>query len=424
MKDIGEIRQTINEIDEQMRYLFEKRMDAVKEVAEYKSAHSLPIKDEAREAQIIEYNSSKIENEKIRPYYVSFLKATASASRAYQAALMSDTNRIRIELGKDSYDIYVGQGLLGSVDKLINTDRRILIVTDSGVPEIYAKTVAAACTDAHIHVIEQGEESKNLDTFARICDKMLKLGMQRKDAVIAVGGGVVGDVAGFASACYMRGIDFYNIPTTLLSQVDSSIGGKTAIDFCGTKNIIGAFHQPKAVIIDTDVLKTLDKRQHAAGLAEAVKMALTSDKELFELLEGGLWKSDTSELILRSLLIKKTVVEADEKECSLRRILNFGHTFGHGIEAVSNLYHGECVAIGMIPMCSSAVRERLVPLLEDIGLPTSFDCDFERAIEFMRHDKKGDADMTYAVFSDEIGTCRIEKLPFDTLEEHIRKNIR
>lgn len=337
---------------------------------------------------------------------------------------MDGTKKIRMELGDDSYDIYVGQGLLGSVDKLINTERRILIVTDRGVPQIYAKTVSELCTDAHIHVIEQGEASKNLDTFAGICDKMLKLGMQRKDAVIAVGGGVVGDVAGFASACYMRGIDFYNIPTTLLSQVDSSIGGKTAIDFCGTKNIIGAFHQPKAVIIDTDVLKTLDKRQHAAGLAEAVKMALTSDKELFELLEGGLWKSDTSELILRSLLIKKTVVEADEKECSLRRILNFGHTFGHGIEAVSNLYHGECVAIGMIPMCSSAVRERLVPLLEDIGLPTSFDCDFERAIEFMRHDKKGDADMTYAVFSDEIGTCRIEKLPFDTLEEHIRKNIR
>ena len=222
----------------------------------------------------------------------------------------------------------------------------------------------------------------------------------------------------------MRGIDFYNIPTTLLSQVDSSIGGKTAIDFCGTKNIIGAFHQPKAVIIDTDVLKTLDKRQYAAGLAETVKMALTSNKELFELLEGGLWENDISELITRSLLIKKAVVEADEKECSLRRILNFGHTFGHGIEAVSSLYHGECVAIGMIPMCSSAVRERLVPLLEKIGLPTSFDYDFERVIEFMRHDKKGDADMTYVVFSEKIGTCRIEKLPFDTLAEHIRKNIR
>lgn len=336
---------------------------------------------------------------------------------------MDGIEKIRMELGEQSYDIHVGSGILSYLDTLINLERRIFIVTDSGVPREYAERVAALCRDSQILVIEQGEASKNLDTFAEICSQMLSFGMQRKDAVVAVGGGVVGDISGFAAASYMRGIDFYNIPTTLLSQVDSSIGGKVAVDFEGVKNIIGAFHQPKAVVIDTDVLKTLDKRQLAAGLAEAVKMSVTSDRELFELIEAGLWKTDIQKLIIRALLIKKSVVEADEREGSLRRILNFGHTFGHGVEAVSGLYHGECVAIGMLPMCSPAVRKRLIPVLREMGLPTGFDGNIEGALDFMRHDKKGEGDFTYAVFSDEIGGFRIEKLPFETLAEHIRKNI-
>ncbi len=325
-----------------------------------------------------------------------------------------------MELGERSYDIVIGSGIISLADKLLHLERRALIVTDSGVPREYAETVASLCKEARIFTFPEGEESKNLSTYGDICKEMLAFNLQRKDVIIAVGGGVTGDMAGFAAATYMRGIDFYNIPTTLLSQVDSSIGGKTAVDFCGVKNILGAFHQPKGVLIDTEVLKTLDGRQMAAGMAEVVKMALTSDKDLFSLMEDGLWKEDVPEMITRALLIKKRVVEADEREGAERRLLNFGHTLGHGIEALGGRLHGECVALGMLPMCSEPVRKRLIPLLHDIGLPTDFSRDGDSATEFMKHDKKGEGDSTYAVYVDEIGKGRIEKTPLAELVAHIK----
>ena len=200
---------------------------------------------------------------------------------------------------------------------------------------------------------------------------MLDAGFTRRDCVIAVGGGVVGDLSGFAASIYMRGIDFYNIPTTLLSQVDSSVGGKTAIDFEGVKNIVGAFYPPKAVLIDENVLSTLPLRQLNNGLAEALKMSMTSDRELFDIFENGNPYENIGTVIEKSLLIKTDVVNKDEKEQGLRRVLNFGHTIGHGIEAeqAGRLYHGECVAIGMIPMCSTETAERLKRILAKLGLP-------------------------------------------------------
>ena len=326
---------------------------------------------------------------------------------------------IRIELGEKSYDVHIGSSLLAEADKLFDLNRRVVVVTDSGVPSEYSKVVASLCREAKIVTFPEGEANKNIDTYARICREMLDFELQRKDAVVAVGGGVVGDMAGFAAASYMRGIDFYNVPTTLLSMVDSSVGGKTAIDFGGVKNILGAFHQPRGVLIDTDVLKTLDKRQFSSGLAEVVKMSLTSDAELFALLEEGLWRNDIAETVSRALKIKKSVVEADERESSLRKILNFGHTLGHGIEALGGLYHGECVALGMLPMATRSVRERLVPLLREMGLPTEISADIDRAFEFMRHDKKGDGDKADAVFVDSFGKSRLEKIAFSDLEKHI-----
>ena len=331
----------------------------------------------------------------------------------------SKIKTIKIELGERSYEIVLGCGLLERANEYFTLDRKALIVTDSGVPKEYSERIASLCKEAKIVTFEEGEKNKNIDTFAYICKEMLTFNLQRKDAVVAVGGGVVGDIAGFAAAAYMRGIDFYNVPTTLLSMVDSSVGGKTAIDFFGTKNILGAFHQPRGVLIDTDVLKTLDKRQFSSGLAEVVKMSLTSDSELFSLLEGGLWKTDIAEIIARALMIKTRVVEADEKEGSLRKILNFGHTFGHGIEASSDLYHGECVALGMLPMSSEKVRKRLIPLLRDMNLPTEIKVDTATAFKFMHHDKKGDGEGADAVFVDEVGSFRMEKTPFNTLEQII-----
>ena len=330
---------------------------------------------------------------------------------------------INTALEDRGYSITVGNGLLSSADKYMNLSRKVAIITDSGVPERYAKEIAALCKESKIITFAAGEENKNIDTYTDICRELLEFNLGRSDAIVAVGGGVCGDIAGFAAATYMRGVDFYNIPTTLLSQVDSSVGGKTAIDFCGVKNIIGAFYQPRAVLIDTDVLKTLDKRQFSAGLAEVVKMALTSDAELFESLENGLWCEDIAQVIVRALQIKKDVVEKDEREAGLRRILNFGHTLGHGIEALGELYHGECVALGMIPMCTKEVRTRLIKLLCDIGLPTEFNGELDKTLEFMKHDKKCDGDMTYAIFVDKPGSYRIEKMPHSALVEHIKSQL-
>ena len=195
--------------------------------------------------------------------------------------------KIPMDLGENSYDILVERGILSRAGTELRLDRRVLVVTDTMVPPIYAETVARQCRAPVIYTIKAGEGSKSLDTFGKLLQTMLDHGFSRRDCVVAVGGGVVGDLSGFAASAYMRGIDFYNIPTTLLSQIDSSIGGKTAIDFGGVKNIVGAFYQPKKVLIDPELLRTLPPRQLSNGLAEAVKMAMTSDAGLFRLFETG-----------------------------------------------------------------------------------------------------------------------------------------
>ena len=326
--------------------------------------------------------------------------------------------KIRLTLGDGGYDITVGRGLIGCAGEYMSLERRVFIVTDDGVPCEYARTVAKQCKSATIYTVKSGEGSKSLAVMEKLLEGMMEFGMTRTDCVVAVGGGVVGDLAGFAAACYMRGVDFYNIPTTMLAQVDSSIGGKTAVNLGAVKNVVGAFYQPKAVLIDTDVLRTLPKRHLAAGLAEAVKMSLTSDKKLFEFFENEeISDENIEDVIAAALEIKRGVVEKDEKEKGLRKILNFGHTLGHGIEAeegLGGLYHGECVALGMLPFSSDEVKERLVAVLKKLGLPTEFKGDLDRAIELVAHDKKCEGEAVSAIFVDTVGECRIEKL---TLEE-------
>ena len=317
---------------------------------------------------------------------------------------------IRVDLPSREYDIVLERGSLRRVGELLSLDRRVLIVTDEGVPREYAECVAAQCREAHIVTVPMGECSKNLDNFEMLCRTMLEKHFTRADCAVAVGGGVVGDLTGFAAASYMRGIDFYNIPTTLLSQVDSSIGGKVAVNLAGVKNIIGAFYQPRAVIIDPDVLYTLPRRHLMNGFAEAVKMALTSDETLFSIFEEGRAEREIETVIERSLRIKKSVVEADERESGLRCVLNFGHTLGHGIESVTSLHHGECVALGMIPMCSPIVRERLVRVLSDLELPVNLDCDLEQVLSVAAHDKKCEGEMISDVYVEEIGSFEIRKM--------------
>ncbi len=437
---LDKARKDINEIDKQMADLFVRRMRAVEEVAEYKKERGLAILDEAREEEIVRRNSTLIDDEVIREYYINFLRSNMAVSRAYQGRLMeemkvaySDTEgaisniaeselclgakkivHVNIECQKRCYDINIGRGLLSKAGELFDLDRRVFIVTDSGVPIEYARAVEKLCKKARISVIKEGEDSKSIETLGALLNEMLEFGMTRTDCVLAVGGGVVGDLSGFLAASYMRGIDFYNIPTTLLSQVDSSIGGKTAINLGGVKNIVGAFYQPKGVIIDPDTLKTLPKRQIANGLAEAIKMSLTSDGELFKIFEEReLDESSLDEIIERSLMIKRSVVERDEREGGLRKILNFGHTFAHAIEAeeeMRGLYHGECVALGMLVCASDEVRERLIPVLKKVGLPTEYKGDAEKALSFIAHDKKCDGDLVSVIFVDTPGSYRIEKM--------------
>ena len=330
---------------------------------------------------------------------------------------------IPVGLGKKSYNINIDRGALSRTGEILKVYRKVLIVTDSGVPERYIRAVAKQCAEPVIAVIEEGEASKTPENFVNLCRRMLEAGFSRKDCVAAVGGGVSGDMAGFAAACYMRGIDFYNIPTTLLSQVDSSVGGKTAVDLDGVKNIIGAFYQPKGVIIDPDVLETLSPRQFACGAAEIIKIAACMDRELFERIErqGIAGNPHLEEIIAAAVALKARVVEEDEKEKGLRRVLNFGHTLGHGIETVTGLFHGECVALGMLPMCSDeALRARIKAVLKKEGLPVMLSKevpDPERVIASAMHDKKAEAGSIVTVRLDDIGSFRFEAASQEQLME-------
>ena len=331
--------------------------------------------------------------------------------------------KLSVNAGQTGYDIIIEPGCLTRAGELLKLDRRVLIVTDNGVPEQYARQVAEACGKPLIMTVEQGEGSKSIETWQRLLSTMLENGFTRTDCVVAVGGGVVGDLAGFTASAFMRGVDFYNIPTTVLSQVDSSIGGKTAVNLGGIKNIVGAFWPPKRVLIDTDLLKTLPRRQISNGLAEAVKMSLTADAELFEIFENEDIDEALPTVIERSLRIKKRVVEEDEKEQGIRKTLNFGHTVGHGIESfepLCGLYHGECVALGMLPMCSPEVRVRLLAVMEKLNLPTTCGLDMDEVYRAMTHDKKASGSEITIITVERVGEYTMRRVPLESLAERLK----
>lgn len=430
MNKLLDAREKLNSIDSKMAKLFEERMEAVREVAEYKAEHALPVFDASREAEIIKNNSSFIKNEDVKAHYIDFLKNNMKISRSYQVELYPELSsgilyekdsikRIPIDLKDDSYDIILGCGVIFHARDYLNLDRKVLILTDNGVPTEYSQKIADSCEEAFIYTVEQGEESKNLSNFEKILGFMAQNRFTRTDCVIAVGGGVVGDLAGFVAASYMRGIDFYNVPTTLLSQVDSSIGGKVAIDLGGYKNIVGAFYQPKRVLIDPETLLTLDIRQIRAGLVEALKMATTSDAGLFQMFESDEYLNDIETVILRSLLIKKGIVERDVNEKEERKLLNFGHTVGHAIESSTELIHGEAVAIGMLYMCDEAVKERLFSILYEMGLPLDVEVTNEKLYDFILRDKKASGNSITITYVSEIGNAELRKLPIENIRDYL-----
>ncbi|MCF0178027.1 MAG: 3-dehydroquinate synthase [Bacteroidales bacterium] len=292
------------------------------------------------------------------------------------------------------YDIVIDKGALHHIEQYLPTDGKTLIVTDSGVPSQYAEMVASKVEEPYIFTIPSGESSKSIENWSNILSFMTEKRFTRTDRIVSVGGGVVCDLAGFAAATFMRGISFYNIPTTLLSQLDSSIGGKTAVNFGGIKNIAGAFHHPAKVIIDPALLETLDTRNLLNGLVEGIKMAATSDAELFAMIEKSdcleQIKEQLPEIIYKALKIKKSIVEADPNEKGVRKILNFGHTVGHAIEAAGKgkYLHGEAVGIGMLYFAEGEAQTRIKAILEKLSLPT--ECNFDNNLlrEYIMHDKK------------------------------------
>ena len=324
------------------------------------------------------------------------------------------------------YGITVARGAIRDAASLADLNRKVLVVTDDGIHSAYSDAVLSQCREGYRFVFPHGEKSKNLDTFAAILSEMRRLGFTRSDAVVAVGGGVTGDIAGFAAASYMRGIDFINIPTTLLSQLDSSVGGKTGIDFGGIKNSVGAFYNPVRVIIDPDTLETLDARLLHEGLAEAVKMAATSDPSLFALIAGSCdLGADIEAIIAAALRIKIDVVEHDPEEKGLRRVLNFGHTIGHAIEAAAGgkYYHGECVAMGMPCMASPEAARQIREVLEKYGLSSRSPFPYSALEPYILHDKKMASGKVTVVFVDSIGSFEFRQAGPEELKCYIENNL-
>ena len=323
-----------------------------------------------------------------------------------------------------SYDVIIQRNILNNVSEYLSLQRKVLILTDDGVPSEYVLKVSSQCLNPIIVTVKQGEQSKNIDNYQLVMKTLIEHGFTRTDCLVSIGGGVVGDLGGFISSTYMRGIDFYNIPTTLLSQVDSSIGGKTAIDYNGIKNIIGSFYTPKCVLIDPNTLKTLDKRQLHAGLVEAIKMACTCSSSLFEIISKSKnLENDIDEIIFQSLQIKQKIVEEDLEEKGLRRVLNFGHTLGHIIESASNynLLHGECVGIGMLSFSSDKARKQIKKLLKKYNLPTSYDLSLKNIEDYLIHDKKKTGDYIWIVSVENIGSYELKKIKIDELYNKLKE---
>lgn len=331
--------------------------------------------------------------------------------------------KLNVDLENHSYPIYIERNAIQKVHEYIPVSRKIAIITDTGVPEKWVNIVKEQCPDSFICTIPQGELSKCFDQYKNLLEEMISHNMSRKDAIIAVGGGVVGDLAGFVAASYMRGIDFYNIPTTVLSQVDSSVGGKVAIDMGSYKNIVGAFWQPKTVIIDPNVLSTLSLRQQHNGLCEALKMGLILDDHLVSLFEQE--TIDIDAIITRSIELKRDVVQQDERESNLRKILNFGHTIGHAIESAYGLntyLHGECVAMGMLFFIEDkTLKQRVLNIYKKLDLPQVPDYDTATLLEYVTHDKKSSHNTVSTILVKQSGSYIIKELSFEDIQNVLER---
>lgn len=344
---------------------------------------------------------------------------------------------VKVSTGRP-YDIIIERGLINECGKFVRmvTDAgKAVVVTDTNVEKYYAKKVVASLKengfDVEVFVFEAGEQSKKLSTIEKMYDCFADFRMSRKDIVVALGGGVTGDMAGFAAATYMRGIEFVQIPTSLLAQVDSSVGGKTGVDIKQGKNLVGAFWQPNLVIIDPDTLKTLPQDFINDGMAEIIKYGCIMDKELFDTLENRNAMDIIDDIIFTCVSIKRDVVNADERESSMRMLLNFGHTLGHSLEKIYNfsgLSHGQAVAIGMVMITRATDKagitepgtaKKIEEVCRKYNLPVSDNASVEEIAEICAGDKKSSGDSVNLVLLREIGTSFTQKTKLADLANFI-----
>ena len=333
-----------------------------------------------------------------------------------------------------TYEVLIGSGLLqkaGEAVKKVISPCKAAIVTDSTVVHLYEETVRKSLTEAGFSVctfvFPAGEASKNMHTLSHLLEFLAKEEMTRTDMIVALGGGVTGDLAGFGAAVYLRGISFVQIPTTFLAAIDSSVGGKTAVDLEAGKNLAGAFYQPKLVLCDTDVLQTLPEVVFADGIAEALKYGVLGDAALFEKIAGGDFRQDLEEIIETCVSMKRDVVEEDEFDTGKRQLLNLGHTFGHAIEQKSHfqMTHGHAVAIGMHLIAKAAeakgIAEKgtaaaIAKALEQNQLPKETEFSPAEVAEGTLRDKKRRGGTIRFVFPKKIGACEIVKIPVEEVE--------
>ena len=335
---------------------------------------------------------------------------------------------LKVSLQNKSYPIIIEKNCRLALKKYYDfTDKKVLIVTDEGVPDIYALEVQIQLKEAYVVTLPEGEKSKSFENFARLQKELLDHHFSRNDVVIALGGGVMGDLAGFVASTYKRGIHFINIPTTSLSQIDSSIGGKTAIDFENTKNIIGTFYQPDLVLVDLNTLNTLSDRHLNNGLVEALKMGVTLDKDLYKIFKENKQYENIEQVIIKSLEAKRKVVEQDEKEQNLRKVLNFGHTIGHPLESfyeMNGLLHGEGVANGMLFMIENEeLKTEIKSIISSMGIDLVKNFDKKKIMEYLVNDKKADHDTIDIVVVKDVENFEIKKVSFDEIEKILGRSI-
>ena len=355
--------------------------------------------------------------------------------------------KINVELGTNSYDIYIGPGILAQTGQWLHEKGlpgKLVIITDPTVNGLYGQALSQRLVRDGYKVttllVPEGEKHKSLETAGRLYQELTDSYAERTTPILALGGGVIGDLAGFVAATYMRGIPLIHIPTTLLAQVDSSIGGKVAVDHGQLKNKVGAFHQPRLVISDIETLKTLPDHELANGLAEVIKSAAIRNERFFAFLEGNLELVKAldlptlEEVVFQSAKIKAEIVEKDERELGLRAILNYGHTIGHAIESVSDLFieHGKAVAIGMVAAARISHqmglldrRElvRLRDLIQNAKLPTQTPhLETTKIMQAMKHDKKVQQDRIRFVLLKSIGNALITDEVSPALVEEVLTN--